>query len=55
MYIGVLILLFFLMWAGIEFILNANNEEKRRKAMISFVYILYGVVFFFGAHWILSL
>ncbi len=54
MRIGVLILLFFLMWAGTEFILNANDENKRKKAQLSFLYILYGTALFFGANWILT-
>ena len=55
MRIWVLILLFFLMWAGIEFILNADDENKRKKAQLSFLYILYGTALFFGANWILTL
>ncbi len=55
MRIGVLVLLFFLMWAWTEFILSADDENKRKKAQLSFLYILYGTALFFGANWILTL
>lgn len=51
-WVGILVLAFIRAWARL--ILNAADEEERQKSIMNIVYIIYGVVLFFGATWIME-
>ncbi|UFX83188.1 hypothetical protein [Candidatus Absconditicoccus praedator] len=50
--IGVGIFIFFLVWAGAQFLLKANDESELKKAKMNILYIFYGGLLFFGSVWI---
>jgi len=51
-WVGILVVMF--IRAGGMFVRNANNPDEIQKSMMNMLYILYGVVLFFGVTWILG-
>lgn len=51
--LGFAILLLFLIVAGIDFVMKANEGDGPKKAWMSIIYIAYGAFLLFGATWIL--
>lgn len=49
----VALLFIFFVVAGIQLVINAGDDEKRKKALTSMVYILYGWFLFLWSTWIL--
>ncbi len=49
----VAILFIFLIYAGIQLVIRANDDEKRKAALMSLLYIFYGGFLFLGSTWIL--
>lgn len=52
--LGVALLFIFFVLAGIQFVIRAGDDEKRKQAMMSMIYILYGWFLFLGSTWILG-
>lgn len=51
--LGVALLFIFFVVAGIQLVIRANNDEKRKAALMSMLYIFYGWFLFLGSTWIL--
>ncbi len=51
--LGVSLLFIFFVLSGVKILLYANNEEKRKAAIMSMIYILYGWFLFLWSTWIL--
>lgn len=52
--IGVWIFFIFLVWIGIQFLLNGDDEAKLWEARQHLMFLLYGAFLYFGAVWILG-
>jgi hypothetical protein len=52
--IGFAVLVLYIVYAGIQFVLHADDEGKIKQAQSSFLYIMIGAALFFGATWILG-
>lgn len=51
--LGLILLFIYFVVAGISLVVNASDDEKRKKAMMSMLYILYGGLIFLWWTWIL--